>query len=183
MIATPTLLLRPVLPVDAPALQAFVQALAPASRRDRFHGAVNGCSDAFARGLAHADGWRAIAWVACDDEGRIVGEARCYRDPDDPACAEFALAVADERRGSGLAAQLMDALSAAARRAGIERLEGEVLQSNGRMKRFLQRQGFEPMAAGEPGSLRWACTLVAPAAPADGWWNLLSLARAAAVRL
>jgi hypothetical protein len=57
--------LRSIGPADAGALQDFVQhRLGAASRRCRFHGAVNGCAPALLRQLTGADGAQHVAWAA-----------------------------------------------------------------------------------------------------------------------
>jgi acetyltransferase len=71
----------------------------------------------------------------------MVGEARYVR-RDDPAEAEFAIAVDDSRRGSGLAGELLHELVRYARHAGVERLEGEVLAGNEAMIAFAAQEGF-----------------------------------------
>jgi RimJ/RimL family protein N-acetyltransferase len=50
--------------------------------------------------------------------------------------------VDDSRRGSGLARELLQELSHHARRAGVERLEGEVLAGNEAMIAFATQEGF-----------------------------------------
>ena len=152
--------LRPVAPSDAPAMERFVAGLGAASRRWRFHGAVNGCTPALLRQLTVADGVRHVAFVTligADDGETIVGEARYVVD-DDGAGAEFAIAVADSVRGCGVADRLLRALLDAARRAGLHHLQGDVLEGNERMAGFMRRHGFEAeidVWAAQPGSVRW----------------------------
>ncbi len=154
--------IRPVCAADAPAMQAFVQALSAASRRWRFHGAISGCSPSLLRQMTQVDGRRHVALVAClpcQDGAVIVGEAR-YAVLHDGSAAEFAIAVADAQQGSGLARRLMRALMSAAREAGVRELVGEVLGGNERMAAFLKREGFAPeaadlFAATEPDVQRW----------------------------
>lgn len=61
--------LRPVVPSDAEAECAFVAGLSQAARFSRFHGAVNGLSDAMARYLTCVDQERHVALVATVVEG------------------------------------------------------------------------------------------------------------------
>ena len=146
--ASRSVTLRPVCPADAGAMQSFVESLSPASRRLRFHGAVNACAPGLLRHLTEVDGAQHVAIVALatppgEPAARIVGEAR-YVAVDGADRAEFAIAVADTMRGLGVAEALMQQLFAAARAAGIARLHGEVLADNDRMAGFMRRLGFEP---------------------------------------
>lgn len=147
-----TATLRPVRPDDAARMQVFVTAaLSATSRRLRFHGAVNGCSDAALRRLTCADGGDRVAFVATVFEHgseRIVGEARYAVAAADAASAEFAIAVADAWQGCGLADALIDALAGAAREAGLRWLLGDVLAGNARMLAFMHRCGFVASACG-----------------------------------
>ena len=166
---TPALpaVLRPVQAGDAPAMQAFLLALSPVSRRLRFHGAINGCSAALLRCLTEAAGRRHLALVASEcgvDGQRIVGEARCYVAADGRS-AEFALVVADAAQGSGLARRLLQALAEQAAAAGVREFIGEVLDENPRMQAFLRREAYVQGPGEEPGVQRWTRRLVPPPQP------------------
>jgi GNAT superfamily N-acetyltransferase len=150
--------LRQIRPDDASALQAFVRALSPASRRLRFHTALNELTESGVRALTQVDQRLHVAFVLTTPERgaeRIVGEARyvvsCEKD-----AAEFAIAVADEFRGLGFAERLVAALIGAARAAGLRWLVGEVLVGNARMLAFARRCGFAETTRGglEPGVVR-----------------------------
>lgn len=162
--------IRPVRAADAPAMQAFVQALSAASRRWRFHGAISGCTPNLLRQMTQVDGRRHVALVAClpcEDGDVIVGEAR-YAVLHDGSAAEFAIAVADAQQGNGLARRLLRALLGAAREAGVRDLVGEVLEGNERMAAFLKRERFAHEAADlfadtEPGVQRWHRHIDSPA--------------------
>lgn len=151
--------LRPVGAADAPAMDAFVRALSADTRRLRFHANINGCTPSLLRLLTTSDPARGVALVAVlplDDGDRIVGEARYMIDATG-RCAEFAIAVADAWHGQGLAQRLMQALLKHARAAGLQALYGSVLDSNGRMQRFMQKLGFAAVwdEAAEAGTTRW----------------------------
>ena len=112
--------LRPVRRDDGPALHRFIQALSSETRRQRFHALLSGCGPAMLAILAGADGQRHVAFVAtlpAGDDECIVAEAR-YVVANDGESAEFALVVAEDWQGSGLADRLMDALIAQARASG-----------------------------------------------------------------
>src|SRR5512144_3198220 len=147
--------LREVRPDDAAALQAFVRALSPVSRRLRFHAALNELNESALQALTRVDQRAHVAFVLTTTERgaeRIVGEAR-YVVSCDKETAEFAIAVADEFRGLGLAQRLIAALVNAARAAGLRWLVGEVLAGNARMLAFARSCGFVETTRGglEPG--------------------------------
>jgi acetyltransferase len=153
----PFVALRQIRPDDAPALQGFVRALSPASRRLRFHAALNELSETTLRALTCVDQRSRVAFVLTVTEHgteRIVGEA-CYAVSSDGAAAEFGIAVADAFRGLGLAERLLAALIDAARAAGLRWLVGEVLAGNARMLAFMRRCGFAATMRGvAPGLVR-----------------------------
>lgn len=150
--------LREIRPDDAAALQAFVRALSPVSRRLRFHTALNELTESGLRALTRVDQRAHVAFVLTTWEHgaeRIVGEAR-YVASCDNETAEFAIAVAEGFRGLGLAERLMAALIRAARAARLRWLIGEVLAGNARMLAFARRCGFAESTRGglEPGVVR-----------------------------
>lgn len=155
--------LRKIRPDDAGALQDFVRALAPVSRRMRFHAGVRGSSESALRALTCVDQRAHVAFVLTTTgrgTERIVGEAR-YVVAGDGETAEFAIAVADAFRGLGLAERLLAAVIDAARAAGLrwlvgEVLVGEVLADNARMLAFVRRLGFAETTRGglAPGLVR-----------------------------
>jgi acetyltransferase len=140
----PCVALRQIRPDDAAALQGFVRDLSPASRRLRFHAALNELPGATLRALTCVDQRSRVAFVLTVTEHgteRIVGEA-CYAVSSDGEAAEFGIAVADAFRGLGLAERLLAALIDAARAAGLRWLVGEVLAGNARMLALVRRCGF-----------------------------------------
>ncbi|HEY9237458.1 MAG TPA: GNAT family N-acetyltransferase, partial [Burkholderiaceae bacterium] len=136
--------LRPVLPQDDAPEQAFVAALSVASRRNRFHGAVNGLSTARAEAMTNIDYTRHMGFVVTVEEGdgeRVIADAR-YVMNDDGDSAEFAVVVADAWHGLGLGRRLISALCKCAHRAGARWLLGEVLVGNRDMLLLMERCGF-----------------------------------------
>jgi acetyltransferase len=154
--------LRAVVPADAQAECAFVAGLSPAARFYRFHGAVNGLSDAMARYLTCVDHERHVALVATVVEGGrevVVADARYVAEGD---VAEFAIAVADRFQGCGLARRLLEALVVCARRAGLRWLVGEVLTGNAAMLGLAGRLGFACSSRGvDAGVVRIECLVTA----------------------
>src|SRR5512134_1872609 len=175
--AVASVALRPIRPDDAAALQSFVRALSPASRRLRFHVALNELSATMLRALTCVDQRGRVAFVLTVTEHgaeRIVGEA-CYAVSSDGESAEFGIAVADAFRGQGLAERLLAALIDVARAAGLRWLVGEVLAGNARMLAFMHRCGFAATTRGglEPGLVRVERSVdrPLPVAQAGGSWT------------
>jgi acetyltransferase len=65
----------------------------------------------------------------------------------DPSTCEFAITVAEDWRGSGLATQLLASLVRRARHDGYSRMEGAVIADNSSMLALARRLGFaaQPM--------------------------------------
>jgi acetyltransferase len=158
---------------DSQAMHDFVLRLSSASRRSRFHGAVNDISPSLLRRLVSADGKRNAAWVACvwgEHGEEIVGEAVWYVAGADHNEAEFAISVRDDWQGRGVADELMHMLVTAARESGLRQLYGDVLQSNARMLAFMRRHGMEAVYCEpepEPGVTRLGRMFDAPAAQSN----------------
>lgn len=138
-----SVLLRPAHHHDAALLQSFFAELSPRSRLLRFHGAVNGLSDAAARTLSTQVASRHVALVALADgpDGlpELCAEARYAVDEDlDGEEAEFGIAVADEWQQLGLGHALLTRLAIHARANGFSRLRGSVMAGNEPMLALLQ---------------------------------------------
>lgn len=149
--------LRPVVPADLEAEEAFVAALSPHSRRMRFHGAMKQLPPAVLRAMTTIDQRGHVAWVAeagcVDGEARVVADARYVVDeaaaplpaycglPAAATSAEFAVAVADDWQGVGLGRAMLQRLVRHARGAGLTRLRGTVLADNAPMLALMGRVG------------------------------------------
>lgn len=134
--------LRPVTPDDADAEREFVASLSPSARYFRFHGAVNGLTDAMARELSCVDQERHVALVATiavAGREKLIADARYVAQGD---VAEFGIAVSDRFQGCGVGRRLLSALAVCAKRSGLRWLVGEVLASNRPMLGLAQRLGF-----------------------------------------
>jgi acetyltransferase len=135
-------LVRPVRAADAPLVQAFVRALSPQSRRNRFFGPVRELSPAQLERMTRSDGTTGIGLVALAADGapRIVGIAQhavC-----DPPHAELAVVVADDWQRQGLGERLVAALLAHAARTGIAVVQGFVMAANRPMLALASKLGF-----------------------------------------
>lgn len=130
---------------DAQAMREFLSGLSGASRRNRFHGAVNGVSPSLLQRLVSADGESHAAWVACvwgTNGEEIIGEAVWYVVDAQRGIAELAISVSDAWHGQGVADTLMRTLLQAARESGLRELYGDVLHANARMLAFMRRHGM-----------------------------------------
>jgi acetyltransferase len=143
---------RPLGPHDADAEQAFVSTLSRQSRYRRFHAGMPALPPSLLAQLVDVDQLQHVALAARPlGQQRIVADARFVRDADDPARAEFAIAVADDWQGLGLGRQLLLRLARQAQAQGVSHLRGDVLWDNrpmiGLVERLggtLQRRGDEP---------------------------------------
>jgi len=89
-----------------------------------------------------------VATVPAADGIDIVGSAIAVFTADRTSC-EFAITVAAEFGGAGLATRLMTTLIDEARRRGLKQMEGLVLSQNQPMLRLARRLGFR--IESEPG--------------------------------
>jgi len=139
------LLVRPLLPQDGDAEQAFVMRLSAASRYRRFHIGLRALPAATLAQMTQIDHLSHVALVAQpeseDDEPPIVADARCVRAGDHSA--EFAIAVADDWQRQGLGRRMLQLLACHAARQGIVQLTGDVLADNAPMVSMLLSMGCD----------------------------------------
>lgn len=148
---------RPIGPGDAELENAFVDRLSMQSRYERFMVTMRELPASKLRYLTDVDQRRHVALVATvsgDAGDSMVGAAR-YAVLDDGERCEFAVAVDDGWRGSGLAGVLMHALIELARRRGLRSMEGTVLATNSVMLKFTRQLGFrQERVAEDPQTVR-----------------------------
>ncbi len=142
--------LRALAAADGVAFQQFVRGLSHESRLQRFMAPVRELGPRLLATLTQPDQRRHVA-LAAVAESTIVGEGR-YFALEGSGRAEFAIAVADAWQRHGIGAQLLAALTFAARHAGVTFLQGEILRTNDPMLKFLERGGFRLMTC--PGDAR-----------------------------
>lgn len=136
--------IRPIKPEDIRMEQEFVKALSPESRYMRFMNTIREVSPAQLIRLTQIDYDREMAFVATiDDAGaeKEIGVVRYATNPDGDSC-EFAIVVADDWQGKGLARRLMGTLIDTARGAGLRYMHGDFLAENTRMLAFVASLGF-----------------------------------------
>jgi len=133
---------RPILPQDADAEQAFVSTMSPTSRYRRFHLGMSELPEWMLQAFTQIDYRTHFALIAeANDEVEqraLVADAR-YVVSEDGSTAEFAIAVADDWQGLGLGHELMKRLLRHARSAGLTELRGDVLINNEAMLALMQR--------------------------------------------
>jgi RimJ/RimL family protein N-acetyltransferase len=148
--------LRAVRPEDKDEVQAFLKRLSEQSRYSRFMSPLRELSPKMLERAVNPEQGRELQLVAACGEGpqqTIVGGARYSAAPGSKDC-EFALTVADDWQGLGLARRLLEALMDAARAAGFARMEGYILASNARMLGLAKRLGFERVESPEDPTVR-----------------------------
>ena len=137
-----SVIVRPVVAIDAPAEQEFVRALSIESRHKRFHMGVQELPPALLRQLTDVDHVGHVAIVAESmaadgdgegDEATIVADARYVFEEGE---THLAIAVADAWQGVGLGRAMMQRLLRHAARRGVERLVADILKGNAAMARL-----------------------------------------------
>ncbi len=148
--------IRPIRPEDRQIESYFVRNLSDESRYFRFFNAVRDLSETALSRFTQVDYSREMALIAliCENGRETeIGVARYVVNPHG-RCCEFAIAVADAWQRKGIGSKLMHSLMDAARRRGLETMEGWVLSGNTRMLALADGLGFTiDASAGDP-SLR-----------------------------
>jgi acetate---CoA ligase (ADP-forming) len=137
--------IRAIRPDDKALLLAAFERLGEASRRFRFFGTKKTLSNPELVYLTDLDFERHVALLAMLRDRaaeRIVGVARYFRTSDEPARAEFAVAVADEQQGRGIGTLLLEHLARIARAKEVEEFEAEVMANNAAMMNVFSACGF-----------------------------------------
>ena len=109
-------------PQDAQLQMDYFNGLSDASKYFRFMTALSGLSRSLAHVLCELHPERHVVLMAAvREQGRVrmIGEARYVRDQATSPQAEFAVSVADDWQGTGLAGKLLAALEAKASSNGV----------------------------------------------------------------
>ena len=123
--------LRAVRPEDKDELRAALKRLSAESRYTRFMSPLHEPSPQLLERAVNPESDCELQLVAVAGEGaqeQIIGGARYAAGAGSMDC-EFAIAVADEWQGQGLARRLLEALIQTARARGFEHMEGYILAS------------------------------------------------------
>ena len=143
-----TVMVRTIQPEDKDMLDEAFEKLCKEARYTRFFSTVRAVPTDILRPAAPSPEGHAVALVALWGEGSeqvITGGARYVTDTIGETC-EFAVTVADDWHGLGLARRLMETLIDIARARGIRQMEGSVLSSNTSMLGLAARLGFKNAA-------------------------------------
>lgn len=127
---------------DADAVQAFVRALSPRSRRERYFSAITELTPKqLARTLRPAG--RDDVSIAAFHGAEMVALAEC-------AGGEIAVVVADPWQGSGIGRALLEKLVAHARQSRLSELHGVTYDGNRAMLRLAASLGFRATRDDDP---------------------------------
>jgi GNAT superfamily N-acetyltransferase len=151
-----TVIVRTLRSEDKDMLDAAFERLCKEARYSRFFTTVRVVPDDILHPTAPSPQGHAVALVALNGAGSnqaLTGGARYVTDAIGETC-EFAVTVADDWRGLGLARQLMETLIGIARARGIRRMDGAVLSTNTGMRRLAARLGFKDMPYPDDYTLR-----------------------------
>jgi acetyltransferase len=135
---------RPACPQGADTIQAFFHGLSPASRRNRFLGALNEVSATELCNMTHSDhGSHPLLIAEHVDDGfcKMIAEARYAMAAGRLEC-EVAVSVAETWRRRRLGTLLIALLAFRAQAVGFRCLVGEVLRSNEAMIELARKAGF-----------------------------------------
>ena len=142
---------RMMTPSDAEIEQAFVSGLSPESRYQRFFYGLQRLPPHMLAQLTQVQfpfSYAVIATVSTQGAEQQIGVAR-YAPTEEEGVAEFAVVVADEWHGRGIATRLLHLVTvAAAIGGGIHRLDGVILRDNKAMRALADKFGFEPVKGG-----------------------------------
>ena len=136
---------RPILPVDADLVQAFVGGLSSASRYFRFFQPVRCLPPAMLERFTRVDGVSGMALVgvaSVQGSPAIVGEVR-YALNSDSTSADIAMVVSEPWQRRGIATGMLSILECMAAATGITSFTGETLVANEACVRFARACGFQ----------------------------------------
>jgi len=135
---------RPACPRDTDTIQAYFRGLSPASRRNRFLGALNEVSANELHDMTNSDrGGHPLLIVEHVSHGlcTMIGEARYATAPGQLAC-EFAVSVAEAWRRRTVGTLLIAIVASRAKALGLRYLFGDVLRANKAMMALARKMGF-----------------------------------------
>ena len=159
------LLIRPIRPEDAGPVRAGFTLLEPDEIRQRFLHPMKELGEAQAERMARPDPRREFALVAAEPlppgEALVGAVARIAID-DNRTDAEFAILVSRYINGMGLGRHLMRRLVRWAKGRKVQRIYGDVLESNLPMQQLAKSLGFHRECTDTPGLVRVVLELPPP---------------------
>jgi acetyltransferase len=164
--------IRPTLPQDLELQRAFFRTLSRANRYARFMTGLTELPETVARRFATIDYREHLALLAEVFEAggeRMLGEARYVVEPHEPTACAFAIAVADDWHGTGLAGVLLERLEQQAASCGILRMTAETLSGNRPMLGLAARAGYTiALSPGDDGVVHLQKSLLACSTDSEG---------------
>lgn len=136
--------IRTMRPDDAQIEQDFVRSLSPRSKTLRFFAPIKELSATALKKFTHTDFPNEMALVATVYKNGIeheIGVAR-YAPCTGSGKVEFAVVVADDWQGKGIATELLQHLFSIASEVGINSIEGFILRDSIPMLRLAREFGF-----------------------------------------
>jgi len=158
-----TLILRPVRPQDASAIQDLIARSEPEDVRLGFGSSLRRLSDPVAQRLSQIDYDREMALVAEAPDGALLGVVRLASDPRGQT-AEFALMVRSDWRNRGLGRRLLAEILAYARARGLKEVGGQVAIENAQMLEMADALGFHREGGADGSDVKVVRRLDPPAA-------------------
>lgn len=140
--------IRPLTPADAALYPDFFAHVTADDLRLRFFAPVAEWTPEMIEHFTHYDPKTAMAFIALDENGAMLGVARLHDDADGKG-GEFAALVRSTLKGHGLGWLLMQRIIDHARSKGLATVHGEVLAENLTMLQMCRELGFG--IADEPG--------------------------------
>jgi acetyltransferase len=134
-------LIRPLTPDDGALYPDFADSLTPEDVRMRLFVPVAHLTDEMIERFTHYDPATAMAFIALDESGRMLGVARLHDDADGKG-GEFAVLVRSALKGHGLGWLLMQHIIEYARTKKLAAVHGEVLTENITMLQMCRDLGF-----------------------------------------
>jgi len=132
---------RPIRPDDEPGIYRLLQHVTQEDLRLRFFAPIKEFTHQFIARLTQLDYARAMAFVAVDAAGEILGVARLHSDSIYET-GEYAILLRSNLKGRGLGWALMKLLIEYGKAEGLKRIAGQVLQENTAMLAMCRDLGF-----------------------------------------
>ena len=138
-------LVRPVVPSDAPLLVDMFNKMTPRSRYLRFMTNIKELPEGLLRQFTHLD-YHASFAIAClvetDDQAEIIAVARYSHDPDEHI-ADLGVAVRDDWQNLGIGKSLLSQIIIIGKEHSISRFGSMMDPQNDIMKKTLRELGYQ----------------------------------------
>ncbi len=133
--------LRPLRPEDASLYPDFLSKVTRFDLRLRFFSAIRELSPEMIDKLVHYDPKEAMAFVALDADGQLLGVVRLH-DDERHETGEFAILLKSHLKGRGLGWLMMKHMISYAKGSGLKTVRGQVLADNVTMLQMCAELGF-----------------------------------------